>query len=78
MGRFNSIEQIAGRIPDPEIGLRLVLGVGATNHQGLRAARRQRELCLPLPKAVCALVGTELGRLLWRGCRGLVTPHSCD
>ncbi len=63
MGRFNGIEQVASRIPDPEIGLRLILGVGATNHQGLRAARRQRELCLPLPKAVCTLVGTEPGRL---------------
>src|SRR3979411_987642 len=63
VGRFNGIEQIAGRIPDLEIGLRLVLGVGATNHQGTRAARRQRKLRLPLPKAVCPLVGTKLGRL---------------
>src|SRR6267154_2347176 len=63
MGRFDGIEQVAGRIPDPEIGLRLVLGVGATNHQGTRAARRQRKLRLPLPKAVCPLVGTKLGRL---------------
>src|SRR5258707_3901561 len=63
MDRFNGIEQVSGRIPDLEIGLRLVLGVGATNHQGARAARRQRKLRLPLPKAVCPLVGTELGRL---------------
>src|ERR1700730_16841392 len=63
VGRFNGVEQVAGRIPDLEIGLRLVLGVGATNHQGARAARRQRKLRLPLPKAVCPLVGTELGRL---------------
>src|SRR6266404_5131232 len=63
MGRFNGIEQVAGRIPDLEIGLRLVLGVGATNHQGARAARRQRKLRLPLPETVCSLVGTELGRL---------------
>src|SRR4029077_19085115 len=39
-GGFNCIEQIAGRIPYPEVGLRLILAVGATNHQGLRAARR--------------------------------------
>jgi len=63
MGRFNGIEHVAGRIPDPEIGLRHVLGVGATNHQGARAARGQGELRLPLPKAVCSMVGTELGRL---------------
>ena len=63
MGRFNGIEQVAGRIPDLEIRLRLIPGVGATNHQGLRAARRQRELRLPLPKAVCALICTELRRL---------------
>src|SRR3981081_1893300 len=63
MGRLNGIEQVAGRIPDPEIGLRLVPGIGAANHQGARAAPRQRELRLPLPKAVCPLVGTELGRL---------------
>src|ERR1700716_4438945 len=63
MGRFNGIVHVAGRIPDLEIGLRLVLGVGVTDHQGARAARRQRELRLPLPKAVCPLVGTELGRL---------------
>src|SRR5258708_20142015 len=63
MGRFNGIEQVAGRIPDRKIGLRLVPGVGATNHQGARAARRQRELRLPLPEAVCPLIGTELGRL---------------
>src|ERR1700680_965799 len=63
MGGFNGVEQVACRIPDPEIGLRLVPGVGATNHQVARAARRQRELRLPLPEAVFALVGTELGRL---------------
>src|SRR5258708_17668443 len=63
MGRFNGIEQVSGRIPDPEIGLRLVPDVGATNHQGARAARRQREVRLPLPKAVCPLTGAELGRL---------------
>src|SRR3982075_1204918 len=63
MGRFNGIVHVAGRIPDLEIGLRLVLGVGVTDHQGARAARRQRKLRLPLPKAVCPLVGTELGRL---------------
>ena len=50
MGRFNGIEHVAGWIPDPEIGLRLVPGVGATNHQGARAARRQRKLRLPSPK----------------------------
>src|ERR1700688_4426221 len=58
MGRLDGIEHVAGRIPDPEIGLRLVPGVGATNHQGARAARRQRELRLPLPKAVCTPEGT--------------------
>src|ERR1700686_1734716 len=63
MGRFNCIEHVAGRIPDPEIGLRLVLGVGATNHQRVRAALRQRKLGLPLPKAVRTLIGTELGWL---------------
>ncbi len=63
MGRFNGIEQVAGRIPDPEIGLRLVFGVGATNHQGARAPHWQRKLRLPLPKAICPLVGAELGRL---------------
>src|SRR6266851_9507085 len=63
MGRLNGIEQVAGRIPDPEIGLRLIPSVGATNHQSLLAARRQRKLRLPLPKAICPLVGAELGRL---------------
>src|SRR5258708_35718262 len=63
MGRFNSVVHVAGWIPDLEMGLRLVPGVGATNHQGARAARRQRKWRLPLPKAVCPLVGTELGRL---------------
>ena len=63
MGRFNSVEHVAGWIPDLEIGLRLVPGVGATNHQGARARRRQRKLRLPLPKAVCSLIGTKLGRL---------------
>src|SRR4030081_2049610 len=63
MGRLNGIEQVAGRIPDPEIGLRLVPGIGAANHQGARAAPRQRELRLPLPETVCPLVGAELGRL---------------
>src|ERR1700720_4149052 len=63
MAGFNGIEQVAGRIPDLEIGLRLILGVGATNHQGLLAGPRHREVSLPLPKAICALVGTELGRL---------------
>src|SRR3979490_2193036 len=62
MGRFNGVVHIAGRIPDPEIGLRLVPGVGATNHQRVRAARRQRELRLPLSKAVGSLGGTQLRR----------------
>src|ERR1700676_3181533 len=63
MDGFNGIEQVACRIPGPEIGLRLIPGVGATNHQGARAARRQRKLRLPLPEAVFALVGAELCRL---------------
>src|ERR1700747_2882771 len=48
MGCFNGIKQVAGRIPDPEIGLRLVLGVGATSHQGARPARKRRKLRMPL------------------------------
>src|SRR6202140_2698017 len=63
MGRFNGVVHVAGRIPDLELGLRLVLGVGAANHQGARAARRQRKLRLPLPKAVCSLIDTKLRRL---------------
>src|SRR4030081_3244289 len=63
MGRFNGIVHVAGRIPDLEIGLRLVPGIGATNHQCARAARRQHELRLPLPKAVFPLIGGELARL---------------
>jgi hypothetical protein len=63
MGRFNSVEHVAGRIPDLESGLGFVPGVGAANHQGARAARGRRKLRLPLPKAVCPLIGAELGRL---------------
>src|SRR5258707_14599514 len=62
-GRFNGIEQVSGRIPDRKIGLHLVPGVGATNHQGARAARGQGKLRLPLPEAVGPLIDTELGRL---------------
>src|ERR1700757_3815221 len=60
---FDGVEHVAGRIPDAEVGLRLVVRVSATNHQRVRAAGRQRELPLPWPKAVFALIGTKLGRL---------------
>src|ERR1700757_5259336 len=59
---FDGVKHVAGRIPDAEVGLRLVVRVSATNHKRVRTTRRQRELRLPWPKTVFALVGAKLGR----------------
>src|ERR1700679_1066713 len=60
---FNDVAHEAGRVPVGRVGLSHAVAVGAADHQRAVAACWSREMRLPAPEAVLALVAAKLGRL---------------